>query len=101
MVQQHVSKSAIDDLNAEGHNIGLIQLLYGLVHIKEIERAIHDKINRVFVFELNLGQMLEDVKLVVNSKVPVEFMGKVGGIVFTPEEVKEKLKHIYRRITWQ
>ncbi|MCB5249840.1 MAG: 3-methyl-2-oxobutanoate dehydrogenase subunit VorB [Candidatus Cloacimonadales bacterium] len=88
-----IVKSAIDDLNAEGHNIGLIRPITVWPYpYKEIERAIHDKINRVFVFELNLGQMLEDVKLAVNGKVPVEFMGKVGGIVFTPEEVKEKIK---------
>ncbi len=44
------------------------------------------------VFELNLGQMVEDVKLAVNGKVPVEFFGKVGGIVFTPEEIKAKIE---------
>jgi 2-oxoglutarate ferredoxin oxidoreductase subunit alpha len=49
-------------------------------------------VKKVMVFELNLGQMVEDVKIAVNGKLPVEFFGKVGGIVFTPEEVQEKIK---------
>lgn len=88
-----IVKSAIDDLNAEGQNIGLIRPITVWPYpYKEIENAIHSNVKRVMVFELNLGQMVEDVKLAVNGKVPVEFMGKVGGIVFTPEEIKEKIK---------
>ena len=44
------------------------------------------------MFELNTGQMLDDVKIAVQGKVPVTFWGKVGGIVFTPAEIKEKLE---------
>jgi len=36
--------------------------------------------------------MLEDVKLAVEGKIPVNFMGKVGGLVFTPEEIVEDMK---------
>ena len=36
--------------------------------------------------------MVEDVRLAVNGKVPVEHYGKMGGIVFSPEEVLEALK---------
>jgi 2-oxoglutarate ferredoxin oxidoreductase subunit alpha len=57
-----------------------------------IANALHDKVKKVMVFELNLGQMVEDVKLAVNGKIPVEFFGKVGGIVFTPEEIKAKIE---------
>ena len=31
--------------------------------------------------------MVEDIRLAVNGAVPVEFFGKMGGIVFSPEEV--------------
>ena len=37
--------------------------------------------------ELNSGQMVEDVRLAVNGKVPVEFYGRMGGSIFSPEEV--------------
>jgi 2-oxoglutarate ferredoxin oxidoreductase subunit alpha len=46
----------------------------------------------VYVFELNSGQMVEDVKIAVNGKVPVDFWGKLGGIVFTPADIQAKLE---------
>jgi len=50
------------------------------------------KVKKVVVFELNLGQMVQDVKIAVNGKVPVDFMGKVGGILFSTDEVKAKIE---------
>ncbi len=88
-----IVKSAIDELNAEGKNIGLIRPITVWPYPYEaIQNAVHSKVKCVNVFELNLGQMVEDVKLAVNGKVPVHFMGKVGGLVFTPAEVSEDIK---------
>ena len=42
--------------------------------------------------EMNAGQMVEDVRLAVNGKVNVEFFGRLGGIVPTPDQVFEALK---------
>ena len=45
--------------------------------------------------ELNAGQMVEDVRLAVNGKAVVEHYGRMGGMLFSPDEVlnavKEKL----------
>jgi 2-oxoglutarate ferredoxin oxidoreductase subunit alpha len=41
--------------------------------------------------EMNMGQMIEDVKLAVNGKCPVEFFGRTGGIIPTPEEIVQRL----------
>jgi 2-oxoglutarate ferredoxin oxidoreductase subunit alpha len=88
-----IVKSAISDLNAEGRNIGMIRPITVWPYPYDvIKKALGPKVKNVNVFELNLGQMLEDVKLAVCNKVPVNFMGKVGGIVFTPEEVLEDLR---------
>jgi 2-oxoglutarate ferredoxin oxidoreductase subunit alpha len=37
--------------------------------------------------ELNAGQMVDDVKLGVNGKIPVSYYGRMGGIIPSPEEV--------------
>ena len=42
--------------------------------------------------EMSAGQMVEDVLLSVNGKVPVYHFGRMGGIVTAPEEVVENLK---------
>ena len=88
-----IVKSAINELKKKGHSVGMIRPITVWPYPYEaIAKAITPKVKRVLVFELNLGQMVEDVKLAVAGKVPVGFMGRVGGIVFTPEEVMENIE---------
>ena len=46
------------------------------------------------MLELNLGQMVEDVRLSLNGALPVEFYGRTGGKVFDPEEVLEVISRV-------
>ncbi len=46
--------------------------------------------------EMNMGQMVDDVRLVVNGRAPVDFYGRVGGIIPTPAEVLDKIRAIQR-----
>lgn len=91
-----IVKSAIDQLKAKGKNVGMVRpITVWPFPYEEVHAAVGPKVKKVISFELNLGQMVEDVKLAVNGKVPVGFMGKVGGLVFTPEEVKAEIeKHL-------
>jgi len=50
------------------------------------------KVKGMLSVEMSAGQMVEDVLLAVNGKVPVYHFGRMGGIVTTPEEVVENLK---------
>lgn len=49
----------------------------------------------VISIELSLGQMVEDVERAVNGIKPVEFIGRTGGIVPSPEEVAERITGIF------
>ena len=42
--------------------------------------------------ELNAGQMVEDVRLAVNGKAPVEHYGRQGGMIYSPDEVLNALE---------
>jgi len=53
-----------------------------------------DKTKFFLTVELNAGQMVEDVKLGVNGKIPVEFYGRLGGMVPNPEEILNKLENL-------
>ncbi|HOZ00822.1 MAG TPA: 3-methyl-2-oxobutanoate dehydrogenase subunit VorB [Candidatus Syntrophosphaera sp.] len=88
-----IVKSAINELKKEGKSVGLIRPITLWPYPYEaIVKAIGPKVRQVYVFELNTGQMLDDVKIAVEGRVPVKFWGKVGGIVFTPAEIQEKLE---------
>ena len=50
------------------------------------------QVKGILTVELNAGQMVEDVRLAVECKVPVEHFGRLGGIVPDPDEVVEALK---------
>ena len=41
--------------------------------------------------EMSMGQMIDDIRLTVNGKVPVEFYGRTGGVIPTPNEVLEQI----------
>lgn len=56
--------------------------------IKELAGSVKGMLS----VEMSNGQMVEDVMLAVNGKVPVYHFGRMGGIVTTPEEVVDTLK---------
>ena len=82
---------AIEDARAQGLRIGLLRpITLWPFPKKEIER-LSKKVKGILVAELNAGQMIEDVKLAVEGRVPVYHFGRMGGIVPNPNEVLEAL----------
>lgn len=49
--------------------------------------------------EMNAGQMIEDVRLAVNGKVPVEFYGRMGGMVPDPEAIFDVIVEKFEGVT--
>ena len=41
-----------------------------------------------------MGQMIQDVKLALNGRLPVDLINKVGGVLLDPEEIAERTKKI-------
>lgn len=54
--------------------------------------SLGDKVKGILDVEMNAGQMVEDVRLTINGKIPVEFHGRMGGVIPTPEEILQKLE---------
>ena len=50
----------------------------------------------ILSLEINAGQMVEDIRLAVECKVPVKWYGRLGGIIPEPEEVVEEIKKMTR-----
>lgn len=51
------------------------------------------------VAELSNGQMVQDVRLAVNGRVPVNFYGRSGGMVPTTEELVEQLEKTWHSLS--
>ena len=54
-----------------------------------------EKVKGILDVAMNAGQMVEDVRLAVEGKLPVHFHGRMGGIVPSPEEILEKLEEAF------
>ncbi|MBC8176914.1 MAG: 3-methyl-2-oxobutanoate dehydrogenase subunit VorB [Deltaproteobacteria bacterium] len=87
-----IAESAIEDLKAEGINAGLFRPIslwpFPLPALRELSKEIP----KVAVFELCLGQMVEDVILSVGERAEIYFHGVPGGLIPTPAEVAEFLR---------
>jgi 2-oxoglutarate ferredoxin oxidoreductase subunit alpha len=89
-----ISQKAIDLLRAEGCKVGLLRPLTLFPFPKKPIADLAKKVKGFLTVEMSLGQMIEDVKLVVNGQTKVEHFGRVGGIIPTPEEVAAAVKSI-------
>jgi 2-oxoglutarate ferredoxin oxidoreductase subunit alpha len=60
-------------------------------------RALTGAIKHLLVFEMNLGQMVEDVRISVGEQAMVHFHGRPGGIISTPREIEDAITRLIYR----
>ncbi|MBZ0263778.1 3-methyl-2-oxobutanoate dehydrogenase subunit VorB [bacterium] len=91
-----VAKTAIDQLNEEGVDVALFRpiTIYPFPFKALAELAKKKHVKTLLSVEMNSGQMIEDVRLATQSKKPIHFFGRQGGIVPSPEEVVEAVKKL-------
>ncbi len=92
-VASRVAKSGIEKARGEGIKVGLIRpkTLYPFP-VKAFEKIKDDeKVKKIISVEMNMGQMMNDVRLAVECKKPVELVNRVGGIIPTPKEVYDAI----------
>lgn len=88
-----ICASVVDLARKDGYKVGLLRPITLFPFPTEALRALADRGVKGFMsVELNVGQMVEDVRLSVGRGVLTEFYGRCGGIVYTPGEVYQALK---------
>jgi 2-oxoglutarate ferredoxin oxidoreductase subunit alpha len=82
-----ICQKVVDIARGRGKRIGLLrpQTLFPFP-TQEIGRLAR-RVKGMMAIELSAGQMVEDVKLAVNGKVPVHHYGMLGGKIHSPEDV--------------
>jgi len=76
----------------KGLKLGLLRPITLFPFPKQQLLDLTDQVKGILSVELSSGQMVEDVKLAVEHRVPVEHFGRTGGIIHTPEEILEALE---------
>ena len=90
-IVSRVLRSAVEQARAEGLRVGLFRPVTLWPFPSEALAEAAGRVHRVLVVELSNGQMLEDVRLSLNGRVPVDFYGRVGGNVPSVEEIQGQL----------
>jgi 2-oxoglutarate ferredoxin oxidoreductase subunit alpha len=88
-----IAKSAIKQLRSAGKKVGLIRPV-SLWPFPQKTFNLKNKKVKFFVVEMSYGQMLDDVKLAVNGKHQVEFLGRSGGGVPSQEEIISRINKL-------
>ena len=97
-IAARIAKGAVKNARAEGLKAGLLRPVtlwpFPSDNIKELAvRAKH-----FLVFEMNMGQMLEDVQLALEGQGETSFYGRPGGVIPTPSEVLRVIsRHYYQK----
>ena len=86
-IAARVAKNAINEARAQGIKVGMIRPKTLWPFPKAPFRAAADRVKAMISVELSMGQMIEDVRLATECRVPVTLCNRVGGMIPSPEQI--------------
>lgn len=95
-ITSRISKNAIMDARKKGIKVGMIRPITVWPFPKQALLNASKNVKSFLTVELNMGQMVDDVKLAINCSKPVYFYGRTGGVIMTPDEIVEQLEKIQK-----
>jgi 2-oxoglutarate ferredoxin oxidoreductase subunit alpha len=93
-----IARSSIETLRNQGVKIGMIRPISVWPYPYKAFDELPKTVKKIFVSEMSLGQMLDDVKIGVKGRWPIAFYGRTGGMVMDPEELTDAIKNYERWI---
>lgn len=89
-----VALTAVRAARAEGIKVGLFRPITLSPFPSPQIKTLAKQAQSMLVVELNSGQMLEDVRLAAGGALPVEFYGRMGGMVPFPDEILDEIRRL-------
>ena len=89
-----ICQKAMEEARERGLKVGILRPITLWPFPTEEVKRLSKKVKAILVVELNAGQMIEDVRLSLEDRVPVHHYGRMGGIVMDPADVLEALNNI-------
>jgi len=87
-------KTALREARKQGLKVGLFRPISLWPFPAQRLAALAGQMRAVLVVEMSAGQMLDDVRLAVEGRCPVEFYGRMGGVMPLPDEILEALRGV-------
>lgn len=89
-----ICQKSIELARKEGIKIGLLRPITLFPFPTKAIAEMCKQVKAILAVEMSSGQMVEDVRLAVNGQRRVEYYGRMGGVIPTPEEIVDALKKI-------
>jgi 2-oxoglutarate ferredoxin oxidoreductase subunit alpha len=89
-----IGHRAVEIAREQGIKAGLLRPITLFPYPSAPLEQLAGRVHGILTVEMNAGQMVEDVRLAVNGKVPVSFYGRMGGVIPSPEEVVGALQQM-------
>lgn len=86
-----VAHSAVDNARKQGIKAGLFRPITLWPFPEKPLKKLSETAKKFLTVEMSMGEMVDDVKLAIECKKPVEFYGRTGGIIPTPQEILDKI----------
>ncbi len=92
-----IARSAVVNARERGIKAGLIRPITLWPFPEKVVDAAANHVKQFLSVEMNMGQMVDDIRLVSQGRVPVAFYGRCGGIIPTPAEVLDKIVELHQK----
>ncbi|RKY95342.1 MAG: 3-methyl-2-oxobutanoate dehydrogenase subunit beta, partial [Ignavibacteriae bacterium] len=96
-LSSRICQKAVDITREKGIKVGLLRPITLYPYPWDRLKELAEKVDFMMSVEMNAGQMVQDVKLAVEGKVPVYFKGRMGGMIPTPEDIVEEIEMIIEK----
>ncbi len=94
-IAARIAKGAVKTARSMGLKVGILRPITLWPFPSEEMQELAKKTKHFLIFEMNMGQMIEDVKLALEGKGEVSFYGRPGGVIPTPNEVGRVISRLY------
>ncbi len=82
-----ICQKAVDVARSRGQKLGLLRPQTLFPFPEEAIAKLSKRVKGILAVELSAGQMVDDVKLAVNGRIPVHHFGTPGGKIHSPDDV--------------
>lgn len=89
-----IVKNSVEGLRKKGYRVGLIRPQTLWPFPAQPFKLLSPNCCTVVCVEMNCGQMVDDVRLAVQGRVPVHFYGRCGGVIPDPGELIEYAEEV-------
>ncbi|MBN2528567.1 MAG: 2-oxoacid:acceptor oxidoreductase subunit alpha [Deltaproteobacteria bacterium] len=95
-ITSRIAEYAVNTTREQGINAGTAQLVTIWPFNDRAMMEIASKTKNIIVAEMNLGQIVNEVRRAVGNAVPVHFLGNAGGRTISPELMIGKIREVTR-----